>query len=159
EAFDVIATARRAGASVAPQPYFENFYYSGATASIANSSDYDTAFTTGNLGYLQRALDLKVLSGSLNGPILTNLQVPELLVRTSSGVSNYHGLIVALRRQYASGLAFDFSYTLSRSLDQSSISTQSYVNPLQSSFYPKLDYGPSLFDIRHLFKANGVYEL
>lgn len=158
EAYDAITAALRARTRpVPPQPYFENLYGPGMTSYLDRL--YSSYFTGDNLGYLQRELDLNVLAGAFPGPILTNLQVPELLVRTSGAVSNYHGLIVSLRRQYAGGLGFDLNYTLSRSLDQSSISTQSYVNPLQSSFFPDIDYGPSLFDIRRLLKASGVYEL
>ncbi len=157
EAYDAIAAAVRANGSIPPQPYFENLYVPGMTNYLVTNL---SAFTgPDNVGYMQRELDLYVLAGSFRGPILTNLQVPEMLVRTSGAVSNYHGAFVSLRRRYAGGLGFDLNYTLSKSLDQSSISTQSYVNPLQSSFFPDIDYGPSLFDIRRLLKASGVYEL
>jgi hypothetical protein len=158
EAYDAIVAAFRARTRpVPPQPYFENLYAPGMTNYIERI--YSSYLTGDNLGYLQRELDLNVLAGAFPGPILTNLQVPELLVRTSGAVSNYHGLVISLRRRFTDGLGFDLNYTLSKSLDQSSISTQSYVNPLQSSFFPEIDYGSSLFDIRHLFKASGLYEL
>lgn len=158
EAYDAIVAALRAKTRPVPsQPYFENLYAPGMTNYIERI--YSSYLTGDNLGHLQRELDLNVLAGAFPGPILTNLQVPELLVRTSGAISNYHGLIISLRRRFTDGLGLDLNYTLSKSLDQSSISTQSYVNPLQSSFFPDIDYGPSLFDIRHLFKVGGVYEL
>src|SRR5262249_53076135 len=109
--------------------------------------------------YGDLSLQQAFMDTSSRGPILTNLQAQDILVRTSAARSNYHGLIVILRKQYTQGLAFDLSYTLSQSLDQSPISTQGQLTPLQSSYFPDIDYGPSLFDIRHLFKATGLHHL
>lgn len=91
--------------------------------------------------------------------MLTNLQSLDLFVRHSGAISNYHGLVVTVRKRFSQGLTFDANYTLSKSLDESTTFTQNNVSQYQSSFFPGYDYGPSLFDLRHLFNVNGSYEL
>lgn len=68
-------------------------------------------------------------------------------------------MIVTVRKRFSQGLAFDANYTVSKSLDESTMFTQNNVSQYQSSFFPGFDYGPSLFDLRHLFNANGSYDL
>jgi len=178
QAFDGVAGALRNNQTVAAQPYFEN-RLNGATFRIANrdvicgsvpgatisctqglASTQAANFINGNISTLQQiAIDAQIAFARGIGTPITNLQSQDLLVRTSAAISNYHALIVTLRKRYSQGLALDFNYTLGRSLDQSSIATQNNVGEFQTSFFPGYDYGPSLFDIRHLFNVNGTYEL
>src|SRR5262249_59433813 len=104
-------------------------------------------------------IDFQIALAQGIGTPVTNLQSQDLLVRTSAAISNYHGLILSLRKRYSQGLALDFNYTLARSLDESSIQNQNFVGEFRSSFFPAYDYGPSLFDIRHLINSNCTYEL
>jgi len=141
-----------ATATPPPQPYFENFYGAGSTASIAKAQS--SAFINGLVSTLtQQYLDF------LGGPVLINQQSLDLLVRVSGAISNYHGMVVTVHKRFSRGLAFDANYTLSKSLDQSANLTQNNVAEFQSSFFPDISYSPSLFDVRHLFNANGSYDL
>jgi hypothetical protein len=154
QAFDAVAAVLRANATATPppQPYFENFYGAGSTASIAKAQA--SAFINGNLSTLtQQYLDF------LGGPVLINQQSLDLLVRVSQAISNYHGMIITVHKRFSQGLSLDANYTLSKSLDQSANLTQNNVAEFQSSFFPDISYSPSLFDIRHLFNANGSYDL
>src|SRR5262249_37886776 len=134
EALDALAgRCRLMPQPLMPQPYFENNYHSDFFNSYTYHS-FAAQFCRG----IGTVMNVFYLNGE---PLLTNLQVRDLLVRTSAANSNYHGLFITLRRQYAQGLAFDLNYTLSHSLDQSPIATQTELATFQSSFFPEIDYG------------------
>jgi len=71
--------------------------------------------------------------------------------------SNYNGLQVTLTQRTSHGLSFVAGYTYSHSTDNSSFN----INiPLpQDSTRPKLDYGDSVFDIRHHFTFSLTYDI
>jgi hypothetical protein len=161
QAFDAVAIALRPGgvglANLAPQPYFENLYGAGATREIASLRSAD--FTNGMVSNLAQVfLDSGRCRTGACQP-LTNLQSQDLLVRYSGGYSNYHGMILTLRKRFSQNFAFDMNYTLSKSLDNSGLATQNSTSEYQNSLFPDLDYGTSTFDTRHLINANGVWEL
>src|SRR5262249_35311296 len=117
-------------------------------------------FTQGTISNLaQIYLDATLCGTSGRCAPLTNLQSQDLLVRHSGGFSNYHGAILTLRKRFSQGLALDFNYTLSKSLDNSGLATQNNVAEFQNSLFPEYDYGPSLFDIRHVYNGNATYDL
>lgn len=162
QAFDNVAIGLRPGgvgaANIQPQPYFENLYGAGTTQRLIAAQA--AAFINGNVSNLQQTyLDLLTGLGALTGPTLTNQQSLDLFVRHSGAISNYHGMIVTVRKRFSQGIAFDANYTLSKSLDESTTFTQNNVSQFQTSFFPGYDYGPSLFDLRHVFNMNGSYEL
>ncbi len=169
QAFDAVAGQLRSGvtaANVTAQPYFENIYGAavGATATSSATAKIAAAqtanFTNGLISNLaQLYLDNTICGGTGKCAPLTNLQSQDLLVRFSGGLSNYHGLIFTVRKRFAHGYAFDFNYTLSKSLDNSGLATQNSVAEFQNSLFPDLDYGTSAFDIRHIFNSNGTWEL
>ena len=68
--------------------------------------------------------------------------------------SNYNSLQVLLQKRLAHGLQFQASYTYSKSLDNAS-SFEEILNPLNYN----ATYGPSLFDSRHRFVFNYVWDL
>ncbi len=78
----------------------------------------------------------------------------------ASGTSNYHGLQAQFRQRLTHGMQFTLSYTLAHSLVLGS------VNNIQSQGLTPytlrnlhLNYGPSPYDIRQVFRANGTYDL
>jgi hypothetical protein len=68
--------------------------------------------------------------------------------------SNYNSLQAMLEKRYSHGLQFQASYTFSKSLDNAS-SFEEPLNPLNFNS----TYGPSLFDARHRFVFNTVWDL
>jgi len=160
EAFDAVANALRPGGSgiVRPQPWFENQLFAGATETLAGLFAGD--FIAGNINNLwNTGIDLLPLLGlpTNNGPF-NNLQSLDLFVRTSLGRSNYNALVLSLRKRHSAGLTLDFNYTLGKSLDQIG-GIQNFVSQFSSSYDGNIDYGPSDLDFRHIFNANGVYDL
>jgi hypothetical protein len=67
-------------------------------------------------------------------------------------------MILSLHKRNSNGVTFDVNYTLSKSFDQVG-AVQNSAGELASSFFPDIEYGPSFFDRRHQFNANGVYDL
>lgn len=79
----------------------------------------------------------------------------------SSGHTNYHGLQVDLRQRLSHGMQFNVNYTLAKSLG---VAAQNGIQGQGNNIYYtqrnfKLNYGPSLFDIRHVVHASGTYDL
>jgi len=68
--------------------------------------------------------------------------------------SNYNSLQALLEKRFSHGLQFQASYTYSKSLDNAS-SFEEILNPTNFN----ATYGPSLFDSRHRFVFNYVWDL
>ena len=80
----------------------------------------------------------------------------------NAGNSSFHAMAITLRRRFSSGLAFDFNYTWSHSIDTSSApegGAGASGAVIQDSFNPGAFRGPSDFDARHQINANLLYEL
>ncbi|MBO0862333.1 MAG: carboxypeptidase regulatory-like domain-containing protein, partial [Chloracidobacterium sp.] len=86
----------------------------------------------------------------------------------ASGHSNYHALQVELRQRLTHGMQFDLNYSLSKSLVLGPVNAyQANVGSQAGSLAGlyltdrdfRLNYGPSGFDIRHIFHASGTYDL
>jgi len=80
----------------------------------------------------------------------------------NAGTAEFHGATLSVRRAYRSGLAFDFNYTLSHSIDNASAAEGSAKQDgavIQNIFDPGQFRGSSDFDIRHNINANVIYEL
>jgi Carboxypeptidase regulatory-like domain len=82
--------------------------------------------------------------------------------------STYHSGQISFSHQYGSGLAFNVSYWLSKTLDfLSSMNLQgASAKPLsgendlaQNPFDLKAEHGPSIFDARHRFVASATWEI
>src|SRR5262249_40594224 len=104
QAFDAVATGVRNGQTPAPQPWFENQLPGFGTAYLR--SNFASAFTNGLVTTLFTAIN-RVRAQSLGLTTFNNMQVQDLNIRTSTGLSNYHGLLVTLRKRMTHGLAFD----------------------------------------------------
>ena len=90
------------------------------------------------------------------------LQNTGLATWTNAGFSNYHAGTLTVRRPLASGVAFDFNYTLSHSIDNSSgaESGAGYGGAvLQDSFHPNAFRGSSDFDARHNITMDVLLQL
>lgn len=74
----------------------------------------------------------------------------------SNGSSIYHSFSANLRKRFGTHYEFLASYTWSHAIDDST-DLQSTLTP-QDSYYPAADRSTSLFDQRHRFVFNGVYQ-
>jgi hypothetical protein len=94
-------------------------------------------------------------------PYYFNHQYGALASWSTVGNSNFHGFALSVRQRFRD-LQWDFNYTLSHSLDDSS-GLQADV-PFGGGFIlnalrQRDNYSSSDFDLRHQININGVYEL
>jgi hypothetical protein len=74
------------------------------------------------------------------------------------GSSTYHALLLSLDRRFTNGLSFQSRYTWSHSINDGSVGGGEANGPENVNCL-RCDKGPSIFDIRHNFTANAVYDL
>lgn len=73
--------------------------------------------------------------------------------------SNYNSMTASLERRFSKGFSFLANYTWAKSMDTYSSSIDDASTPHQIYNARFLEYGPSAFDIKHRFAANGIWEL
>ena len=79
---------------------------------------------------------------------------------TNQGRSQYDGMLVSLQKRFSQGFQFDVNYTWSHAIDnQSSITNVTRQGLLYNALDLNAGRGDADFDIRHLFNANGIWEL
>jgi len=161
QAFDAVANQLRAGilaANVTPQPWFENQYPAqganpGGTRALAAAQSSN--FINGNLNNIFLTIDQRRLL--VGQAPFNNYLARTLFLRASTGSSNYNGMFVTLHKRMSQGLLFTVNYTFSRSLDQLG-AIQNAANVMPNSFDLNAEYGPSPFDITHLFNTSWLYD-
>jgi len=92
-----------------------------------------------------------------NGLLFNASGSPVALATRNEDTSDYHALQLQFQRRLARGLQALASHTWSHSID--SASGDSSQNLAGSAVDPKVDRGPSDFDIRHTFTAAVTYDL
>jgi hypothetical protein len=172
EAFDALALELRAGTAataVTLQPWFENqipaslsgtnFCVIGATPVPCTqwlASSNGSNLTNGNISSIFSAIDLVRMRAGLTP--FNNYVSQTLFLRSSTGHSNYNAGLFTLRKRTSRGLTYALNYTFSKSLDQFG-AIQNAASVMPNSFDLDAEYGPSDFDIKHLFNATWLYEL
>jgi hypothetical protein len=165
QAFDAVATAVRTGAAVPTEAWFENniptqFCVNSSSAPIPCSAwiagVQTTNFIFGGVSSIFKTIDGRRMLAGL--PTFNNYLAQGIFYRSSTGLSNYHGLLVTLDKRTSHGLALTANYTFSHSLDQIG-AIQNAANLMPNSFDLNAEYGPSGFDFRHIFNGKWVYDL
>jgi hypothetical protein len=81
---------------------------------------------------------------------------------TNNASSNYNSLQAQFQKRLGHGLQFTAAYTWSKFLDSQDSSgwgSSAGSQDFQSSYCVKCNWGPSNFDVRHVFTFSGVYTL
>ena len=79
-----------------------------------------------------------------------------------NGMSNFNSMQLQLHKNLSYGLSFDVNYTWEKFLDEQDSSgwgSRGGNQLYQNAYNPKASYGPSNFDIPHMFKGDVVYTL
>jgi len=79
-------------------------------------------------------------------------------IKRDIGSSSYHALGISLERRFDNGFFFQSRYTFAHSINDGSVGGGESNGPENVNCLA-CDKGPSIFDIRHNFTANAVYEL
>lgn len=167
-AFANLSTQVRNGRTVTPQAWFENVLpagfgvsqgYNSNTAFLADS--YGSLITVGDFADFIQAL---ASGGLLPSNVGMASQFSENSYETNKGSSNYHGLLLTLTKNLSNGIRFDFNYTWSHSIDNTS-AVANFI-PASSGFGFLCDAqnlrtcrASSDFDVRHVMNANFIYNL
>jgi Carboxypeptidase regulatory-like domain/TonB dependent receptor len=78
--------------------------------------------------------------------------------KSDIGASTYEALMLSLERRFTNGLSFQTRYTWSHSINDGSVGGGESNGPENVNCL-RCDFGPSIFDIRHNFTADAVYQL
>jgi hypothetical protein len=79
-------------------------------------------------------------------------------IKRDIGASSYHALGVSVERHFNKGLMFQSRYTWSHSINDGSVGGGESSGPENVNCL-SCDKGPSIYDIRHNFTMNAVYDL
>jgi len=102
-----------------------------------------------------------VAAGYPSNLFVVNPAVPSggAWVVTNGGMSNYNAMQVEVRRRMSAGLTFQGSYAWAHSIINGASNSLGDASQPTTFRNTRLDRVASPFDIRHAFKANGIYEL
>jgi hypothetical protein len=153
--------------------YWENLFPAAAGAGLTATQAITRAYMQNGPDWITALYDLDTSCSpacSVFGPYAYFAEQYDSLAAISSiGRSNYHAMLLTLRKRYAGGTQFDINYTLSKSEDMGSqvergsafgnFSNGGSSGFLINSFEPELNYGTSDFDVRHQINMNGLAEL
>lgn len=158
--------------SLTPQPWLENQIKSAANATYgANCNQFGLGANCTQLlanfipdlvaqGGTADVVTVLFQNGLLNPNVGLGSQFAVNAYVTNQGYSNYNAMLVSLRKRFSKGFQFDANYTWSHSIDnQSNITNAVSEGLVFDALNSTAGRGNADFDIRHLFNANGIWEL
>jgi hypothetical protein len=167
------ASPATAYAAIGGIPYWENLFPAAAGGGLTATQAIARAFMRNGPDWITALYDLDTSCNpacSVFGPYAYFADQYDSLAAVSSlARSNYHGMLLTLRKRYSSGTQFDFNYTLSQSKDNGSqvergsafgnFANGGYSGFLINSFDVEANYGYSDFDVRHQINFNWLADL
>jgi Carboxypeptidase regulatory-like domain len=169
---DYVAAGQNYG-NIAKVPFIENMFPTLANAFVPGSATQNYYYGWVVINGLSdednlNLVDRQRIAGTNTCYTVTGcntfypLQAAGLPTWTNAGYATYNALTISLRRSLSNGLAFDFNYTLSHSIDNSSgaeggAGVSGAI--LQDAFNVNAFRGSSDFDQRHNITADAIYEL
>jgi hypothetical protein len=131
-------------------PYFYNY-----SLQVEKSLGHSSVFQIGYVGSQGRKLNI-MTNINANGEFATQFpNAGNILQENSIGTSNYNAFQATYRLRSWHGLTTQLGYTWSHSLDEIS----QYRAVVADSLNPKVDYGNSDNDTRHLFTTSISYDV
>jgi len=125
--------------------------------SILNDANVLSYLQTGEVGELGNYLQTNGLNGQVNFYQNPNALGTDLLTNYSS--SSYNSLQLEARRKMRSGLSFEANYTFSKVLSDADGDSQSRLQHFLDINNPGIERSRANFDLTHMIKADGFYEL
>ncbi|HEY2016028.1 MAG TPA: TonB-dependent receptor, partial [Bryobacteraceae bacterium] len=112
---------------------------------------------TGEVGELATYYQTNALNGSVNFFQNPNAVAADMLTNYSS--SSYNSLQLVARHRTRSGLSFEANYTFSKVLSDGDGDLQTRFQAFLDFNNPSLERSRANFDLNHMIKADGYYEL
>jgi hypothetical protein len=157
--------------TVTPQPFFENevaaatnAYYGGDCTIFGEPNCtqllYDFVGGLVTRGDLSDSVSFLNQNHALASGIGLSPQFDTNVYVTNQSFSSYNALLTTLHRKYSNGLQFDLNYTYSHSIDNASVSANSFFTDFVCDITNlRVCKGDSDFDVRHSINMIGIYEL
>jgi hypothetical protein len=154
-------------------PYWENLFPGAAGGGLTATQNIAQLYMAYAPDWISALWELDQFCSpacAITGPFSYFAEQYDSLAAVSSiARSNYHGMVLTLRKRYSAGTQFDFNYTLSQSKDHGSqvergsafgnFANGGYSGFLVNSFDQELNWGYSDFDVRHQINMNWLAEL
>lgn len=121
------------------------------------NGDVRNAIQTGQVADLAYLYQTNGLNGKVN--FFANPYAIAADMLTNYSNSTYNALQLEARHRTRSGLSMDANYTFSKVLSDADGDSQSRFQNFLDANNPKLDRAVANFDLRHMIKADGFYEL
>ncbi len=168
QAFAAMTVQKRAGATITKQPWFEDVLGPNALSNYGFPTG--SSFVNAAAGTYVRRGDISdaLYELALYGVLPTNIGIPAQFgtnaYLTNMGSSNYHGLLITLDKNVSQGLRFEFNYTWSHSIDNSSLSANNNSLFSNSGFIcdvtqPRACRATSDFDVNQEISSNFSWAL
>jgi hypothetical protein len=171
-AFNALQDQLNANGEITPIPWIENQVGQAAFATYgascnqfnlgANCTELVANFVP-DLAQVGGTADLVATlfaNGLLNSNVGLASQFAVNAYITNQGSSQYDGMLVSLQKRFSKGFQFGANYTWSHAIDnQSSVANVTRQGLLANALDPNVGRGDADFDIRHLFNANGIWDL
>ena len=127
------------------------------TRNMLSDSNVAYYLQTGEVGELGNYLQTNGMNGSINFYQNPNALGADLLTNYSS--SSYNSLQIEARHRMRSGLSFEANYTFSKVLSDADGDSQSRLQHFLDINNPAIERSRANFDLTHMIKADGFYEL
>lgn len=115
--------------------------------------------STGQAGELANYAQQQVNTTTTASPFYTNPLALGLNYTSNGADSTYNSLQLDARRRYSKGLSVQVNYTYSKVLSNTLGDTQTNFEPFLDNANPAAERAPAPFDLRHVIKMNGIYDL
>ena len=158
-AFANLTQEARAGVAFTPQPFFES--QGGAGSTVRNAAANSQLISNGDFADYVQSLQS---GGYLKTNVGMASQFAENTFLTNKGFSSYNGLLFTLSKNFSQGLKFDFNYTWSHSIDNTSVVANFIAGGAGYGFIcdvtrPRECRATSDFDATTAVNADFVYQL
>ncbi len=145
--------------TVANQPFFENQGGTNSTQFLYNGNT-----STIKLGDFADFVQAAAASGRLKPNVGITSQFAYNSFLTNKGFSSYNGILLTLQKNFSQGLRFDFNYTWSHSIDNTSLNANAIAANTGLGFVcdvvrPRECRGNSDFDVQTVVNSNFSYDL
>jgi hypothetical protein len=170
QAFAAVTTELRAGQALTAQPWFEHVLTPGLGQAYGfdNNTELVDAAADYELYNGDIADTFYYLAAEVPGFVPNNVGVTSQFganaYLTNQGNSNYHGLLLTIDKNLSQGLRFNFNYTWSHAIDNTSLSSNNNALFSNTGFicdivHPRACRGNADFDVTQEISSSFTYDL
>jgi hypothetical protein len=145
-------TTVTAGASLRNNANTRNFFALGDVGGFANYLNTTNNFVTNRGDLLRRA-------GLPENFIVANPQFASARLTTNSASSSYHSFQLDVTKRFSRGWTLQSNYTLAKALGEEEGAGQEIIDSYRTLRNLGLDKRRMSFDLRHVIRSSGTYEL